>query len=166
MNLAAVGLRIRASLIAVGAGWGTAMAATLPIQVAKICSNAIGGLRPLLWSLGAGTLIWGIWTLGIAAGAWLCGGLPLIAIIREDWLLRHPRRAIAISVAAGWTVVLFKFAIWKLLLPEERLAVRGFILYTLLLVVFTAVAAAVYLRLVARFSTSRERQVQVANSRG
>src|SRR5271170_3072055 len=119
MKLAAMKLRIRASLIAVAAGWAAAVAATLPMQFVKIYSNAVGGPGNLFWSLGMGALIWMIWTLEIAAIAWLCGGLPMIAIVREGWLLRHPGWAIAVSAALGWAVVLVRFAAWKLLLPDE-----------------------------------------------
>ena len=49
----------------------------------------------------------------------------------------------------GWIVVLVEFQVWKLLLPYHWLAVRMFTLYSLLLVVYATVSAAVYLRLIA-----------------
>src|SRR5271168_4190203 len=163
MKLAAVKLRVRASLIAVAVAWATAVIVTLPMQFVKIYSNAIDGPRAFLLSLCAVTLIWCAWSLAIASLAWLGGGLPVIAIVRECWLLRHHRRAIVISGALGWAVVLFKFQIWKQLLPDEGFAIRGFILYTLLLVVFTGAAAAVYLRLVAQIVAKQARRVQSVN---
>lgn len=106
----------------------------------------------LLWSLAAGTWIWSVWLLAIAGGAWLFGGLPLIAIVREAGLRRHPRRAIAISALLGWSIVLVEFKVWKLLLPDEGLAVRGFCLYSLTMIALTGVAATVYCRLLARIA--------------
>jgi len=120
------------------------------MQFVKIYSNAFGGLRPLLWSLAAGTWIWSVWLLAIAGGAWLFGGLPLIALVPERWLRRHPFRAIAISALLGWLVVLVEFKVWKLLLPDEGLAVRGFWLYSVSLLAIAGVGAAVYLRILAR----------------
>jgi hypothetical protein len=153
MKLADLGVRIRASLIAVVTGWLTALVVTLPMQFVKIYSNAIGGPRPLLWSLVAGAWIWSVWLLAIAGGAWLFGGLPLILLVREAWLRRHPRRTIAISAFLGWSIVLYEFRIWRLLLPDEGLAVRGFCLYSLSMIALTGVAATVYLRLLARIAT-------------
>ncbi len=150
MKLAAIGARIRASMIAAVTGWAAAMAVTLPMQFTKIYMSALGGRRALLWSLGAGTAVWCAWSLIIAAAAWLWGGLPLIAIVRERWLLRHRRTAVVVSGTLGWLVVLLRFKVWDLLLPEARLEMRIFTLYTLLLVIFTSVATAVYLRRVAR----------------
>jgi hypothetical protein len=153
MRPAAAGLRIRASLIAVAAGWIAALVATLPMQFVKIYGNAFGGLRPLLWSLAAGTWIWSVWLLAIAGGAWLFGGLPLIAMVRESWLRSHPFRAIVISALLGWSIVLVKFKVWKLLLPDEGLSVRGFCLYSLTMIALTGVATAVYCRRLARIAT-------------
>ena len=150
-----IGARVRPFLTAGATAWAAAMAVTLPMQYVKIYSNAVGGPRDLLWSLAAGTLVWGIWTLAIGAGAWLCGGLPAIAIIREEWLLLHRRWSIAIAALLGWVVVLMKFEIWRLLLPYQTLNVRIFTLYSLLFVIFCGVSAAVYLRMVARIPTPR-----------
>jgi hypothetical protein len=47
-------------------------------------------------------------------------------------------------------VVLLRFDIWHLFQPYYNLAVRIFALYSLLLVLFSAISAAVYLRLLAR----------------
>ena len=150
-----IGARVRPFLTAGATAWAAAMAVTLPMQYVKIYSNAVGGPRDLLWSLAAGTLVWGIWTLAIGAGAWLCGGLPAIAIIREDWLLLHRRWSVAIAALLGWVVVLIRFEIWRLFLPYRGLHVRIFTVYSLLFIIFCGVTAAVYLHLVARIRMPR-----------
>jgi hypothetical protein len=152
MKLAALRLRFRAALSAVALGWLAAVVVTLPMQFVKISTNAFGGFRPLFCSLAAGALVWGAWLLALAGGAWLFGALPLIAIVSEAWLRRHPRRTIGISTLFGWSVVLFEFRIWRILLPDEHLPGRAFCLYTLSMTVLTGVAATVYLRLLARIS--------------
>ncbi len=142
--------RIRPSLIAVAVGWAAATAITLPMQFEKILVSSTGGPGPLLQSLAEGTLVWILWTLAIAAGGWLFGLIPVIAMVPENWLRSHPRRSIAIAAVFGWIVVIASFEVWKLLLPYHTLAVRLFTLYSLLLVVFATVAAAVYLCLIAQ----------------
>jgi hypothetical protein len=148
MNLRDLGTRIRPSLLSVAAGWAVATAVTLPVQFAKIAGSAFGGPAAWLLSMAEGAMIWSAWALVIAAGGWLFGLIPVIALVPEKWLLRHPRTSIASAAALGWTVVLVEFEVWKLLLPYHWLARRAFILYTLLLVVFASVSAAVYLRLI------------------
>jgi hypothetical protein len=148
MRLRQATRRMRPSLLAVAAGWAAAIAATMPMQWVKIIADAYGGLAVLLLSLSQGTLIWGVWSLAIAAGGWLFGLVPVILFVPESWLLGHRRKSIAIAAILGWTVVLAKFEIWKLVLPYHTLALRMFVLYSLLLTVFAAVSAAVYLRLI------------------
>jgi hypothetical protein len=148
MNLRHLGARIRPSLLSMAAGWAAATAVTLPVQFAKIVANAFGGPAALLLSLAEGTMIWSAWALAIAAGGWLFGLIPVIALVPDKWLLRHPRTSIAVAAALGWVVVLVEFQVWTLLLPYHWLARRAFVLYTLLLVVFASVSAAVYLRLI------------------
>jgi hypothetical protein len=148
-----VASRIRASLIAVGAGWLAVMIVAMPMQLVKICSGNIGGLPSLLWSFVAGALVWGWWTLAFVSGGWLCAALPLIALVRESWMLRHPQRSVGICAALGCLVVLLQFKVWELTRPGHSLGIRMFTLYSLLLVVFPAVSAAVYLRLIARMRT-------------
>ena len=121
--------RIRPSLIAVAAGWAAAVAITLPMQFEKIVVSSTG-VPGILPSLAEGTLIWGVWALAIAAGGWLFGLIPVIALVPEDWLRRYPRRSIAIAALLGWIVVLANFQVWKLLLPYHTLAVRMFTLYS------------------------------------
>jgi hypothetical protein len=149
MKVSAVRSRIGTSLLAIAVGWAAAMLVTLPMQFVKIKVNATGGTGDLLWSLAAGTLVWGAWALIIAAGAWLLGFVPLIVMIPEGWLLGHPRVSVTLAAFLGWIVVLVRFEVWKLLLPYQTLAVRVFTLYSLLLIVLTAVSAIVYLQLIA-----------------
>ena len=149
MNLRHLGTRIRPSLLSVAAGWAAATAVTLPMQFAKIAANAFGGPAAWLLSLAEGAMIWSAWALAIAAGGWLFGLIPVIALVPEKWLLRQPRTSIAVAAVFGWVAVLVEFQVWKLLQPYGSIAVRAFILYTLLLVVFVSVSAAVYLRLIA-----------------
>ena len=73
MNFRAIGKRVRASVLAVAAGWATATLLTLPMQFYEIVTNNLYGRRTLLWSLAAGTLIWIGWTLLITAGPALDG---------------------------------------------------------------------------------------------
>jgi hypothetical protein len=148
MRLHHLGTRIRPSLIAGLAGWAAAMAVTLPMQFAKIVANSFGGPMVLLLSLAEGTLIWGSWSLEVAVGGWLFGLIPVILLVPENWLLGHLRASLALAAVLGWTVVLDEFEVWKLVLPYNTLGVRMFTLYSLLLVVYTTVSAAVYLRLI------------------
>ena len=148
MNLRHLGTRIGPSLLSVAAGWAAATAITMPVQFAKISANAFGGPAVWLLSLAEGAMIWSVWALAIAAGGWLFGLVPVIALVPEKWLLRHPRTSIAMAAALGWVVVLVEFQVWKLLQPYHSLGVRAFIVYTLLLVVFASVSAAVYIRLI------------------
>jgi hypothetical protein len=150
MSASSVGEKFWASIVAAAAGWLATVAATMPMQIYEICTNALGGLRPLLWSLGAGTLIWCIWTFIIAAGAWLLGGMPVALVVPEEWLLRHRWQAIAIGGVLAWLVVLVRFEVWDLLRPDHAFSPWLFTLYSLLLVVFAVATAAVYLRLRAR----------------
>jgi hypothetical protein len=145
-----LGSRVRASLLAAAAGWAAAMAATLPIQFAKIAVNATGAPWDLLWSLAAGAMTWGAWSIAIGAGAWFLEFVSLIMVIPERWLLRHPRWAVVAAGICGWLAVLIKFEVWRLLQPYHYLAVRMFSLYSILLIVFTSVSAGVYLRLIAQ----------------
>jgi len=149
MNLRHLGMRLRPSLKAVLAGWAAAIVATFPMEVAKIVANNFGGAAVLLRSLVEGAVIWGLWGLSIAAGGWLFGLIPLILLVPESWLLRHRGASLATAAFLGWMVVLIKFKIWRLLLPYESVSPRIFTLYSLLLVVYATVSAAVYLRLVA-----------------
>jgi hypothetical protein len=149
MTLRHLRTRIGPSLIAVLAGWAAALVATLPMQIAKIWANGFGGPAILRLSLAEGTLIWTLWSLAVAAGGWLFGLVPIILLVSENWLLRHLRTSLALAAIFGWMVVLVEFQVWWLVLPYRTLAVRLFILYSLLLVVYTAVSAAVYLRLIA-----------------
>jgi hypothetical protein len=149
MNLRHLGTRIRPSLLSVAAGWAVATAVTLPMQFAKIAGSAFGGPAVWLLSQAEGAMIWSAWALAIAAGGWLFGLIPIIALVPEKWLLRHLQTSIVVAAALGWVVVLVEFQVWKLLLPYHWLPVRAFILYTLLLVVFASVSATVYLRLIA-----------------
>ena len=71
-------------------------------------------------------------------------------VVPEDWLLRHPRWAVAAAGLGGWVAVLIKFEVWRSVQPYHHLAVRMFSLYSLLLIVFTSVSAGVYLRVIAR----------------
>ena len=150
-----VRLRIRRSLLAAAAGWAAAVVVTTPMQIVKIYVNATGGVGDLLWSLATGALIWGAWSLAIAAGGWLLGFVPLIVFVHGDWFLHYPRVSVAIAAVLGWMAVLFEFEVWKLLQPDHSLEVRMFTLYSLLLIVFTAVSAAVYLRLAAKDSIAQ-----------
>ena len=147
--------RFRASVVAAGTGWAVAMVVTLPLALLKVWTewvgtNSLGGWRPLLWSLGAGTVIWFVWTLAIVLGAWLLGALPAIALVREDWLLRHKGRVVLVSAVLAELAVLVKFQFWRWLLPEYYLDARLFALYSLLLVVFATTTAAVYLQSMGR----------------
>jgi len=117
------------------------------MQFTKIANNATGGPASLALSCAEGTVVWGLWTLAVAAGGWLFGLLPVIAIVPESWLIQHSRAAIAIASSVGWIVVLVEFKVWKLVLPYHSLGVRAFVLYTTLLVVYASVSAAIYLRL-------------------
>ncbi len=144
-----IGARIRASVVAALAGWAAAMAATLPMQFYKIYADRFGDLRSLLWSLGAGMLVWLAWTLAIAAVAWLIVCLPVIAVVREAWLLRHRRAVVASAGALGCAAVMAMTGTWKVFTPEYSFHPRLFTLYTLLLTVFASIASWVYLRLVA-----------------
>ena len=155
MNLNAMGVKFRAALTAGATAWAAAMIVTLPIQFVKIYSNALGGTRELLWSLAAGTLVWGVWTLTFTGLVLLFGGVPLIATVREGWLLRHRRGSVAIAALLGWVVVLVKFEVWRLLLPYQALNVRIFTLYSLLFVIFCGVTTAVYLHIMAGIRTPR-----------
>ncbi len=150
MNLRHLARRIRPSVLSVAAGWAAATAVTMPVQFAKISANAFGGPAVWLLSLAEGAMIWSAWALVIAAGGWLFGLIPVIALVPEKWLLRHPQSSIAVAAALGWVVVLVEFQVWKLLLPYHWLDRRAFILYTVLLVVFASVSAAVYIRLIVR----------------
>jgi len=148
------------SLLAAAIGWAAATAVTLPMVVFKVCANALGGWRPLVWSLGAGTAIWLAWTLSIAAGGWL-GGVALAVFAPEEWLLRNRGRAIAIAAGLGWLVVLIEFKTWRLSQPGYSLSAWLFSLYSLLLVVFTVTAAASYLHWIARSRAADERRLAV-----
>ncbi len=149
MRLRHLGSRIVPSLIAVLFGWAAAMVATLPMQFVKIRASAFGGPAVLRLSLAEGTLVWGLWCLGIAAGGWLFGLVPVIMLVPEDWLLRHRFSSLALAATLSWIAVLVEFEAWKALLPYYHLAVRMFTLYSLVLVVYATVSAAVYLRLIA-----------------
>ena len=149
MNYGTVKSRICASLLAVVVGWATSMAVTLPMQVYQIVTNDLGGRRSLLWSLGAGILVWLGWTLMIAAGGWLFACLPAIVFFREEWLLRHRSMIVAGSAVLALTVVIIEMRTWRMFLPEFDFHPWAFFLYTLLLMVFAIVTAAVYLRLAA-----------------
>ena len=145
-----LGSRVRTSLLAAAAGWAAAMAATLPMQFVKIAVNATGGPWDLLWSLAAGAMTWGAWSIAIGAGAWFLEFVPLIVVVPERWLLRHPRWAVVAAGLGGWGAVLIRFEVWLLLQPYHYLAVRVFSLYSILLIVFTSVSTGVYLRVIAR----------------
>jgi len=152
MNWPAVRARLRLSAVASLAGWSAATAATLPMQWFKVAQNATGGVGSLLWSLAAGSAIWAAWTLAIVAGGWLLGFLPAIALLREGWMLGHPRRTMAFAGLFGWAVVLAKFDSWKFFRPGHEIPVRLFSLYSLLLVIFPVVAARLYLRRLSRLT--------------
>lgn len=147
MKLATLGARLRASIVATAVGWAAAVAATLPMQIHEIASNPAGGWRAIAWSLSAGTLVWLVWTLAIAAGGWLGGALPVTLFVPEGWLLRHRRPAIAMSAAIGWVVVLIQFQVWYVYKPDYSINRWLLTLYSLLLTVFSGVTAAVYLRI-------------------
>jgi hypothetical protein len=149
MRLRHLGSRIVPSLIAVLVGWAAAMLATLPMQFVKIQASTFGGPTVLHLSLAEGTLIWGLWCLAIAAGGWLFGLVPVILLVPENWLLRHRRSSLTFAATFSWIAVLVEFEAWKSLLPYYHLAVRMFTLYSLVLVVYATVSAAVYLRLIA-----------------
>jgi hypothetical protein len=148
--------RVRASLAAAGAGWLAAMAATLPMVLDKVWTDNIvwasgaGGWRSLLWSLALGAGVWAAWTFAIAFGAWSLGALPAIALVREEWLLRHKWLAVVLAAAMAELVVLAKFQFWLWFLPQFYIEPWLLILYTLLLVVFAAATGCVYLLLVGR----------------
>ena len=148
--------RVRASVLAAGVGWAAAMVVTLPLALFKVWTesvvwtNSAGGWRLRLWSLGAGAGIWFGWTLAIIFGAWLVGGLPAIALVREDWLLRHKRLSVLLSAAMAELVVLVRFQFWRWFLPESYFDPWLLTLYSLLLVVFAVTVAGVYLRLIGR----------------
>lgn len=159
-------VRVRASLIAAVVGWVAAMIVTLPIALFKTCAEAVwaervgansilpagslGGWRLLLWSLAEGAGIWFAWTLAIVFGAWLLGALPAIALVRETWLLRHKRLAVLLSALMAELVVAVKFQLWRLADPQFYFDALLLTVYSLLLMVFAAAAAALYLRLVER----------------
>jgi hypothetical protein len=149
MNLRRAASRLGPSLIAVAAGWAAAMAVTMPFQVQKIVVSNVGDFGALLLSLAEGTGIWGAWALAIAAGGWLFGLVPVILFVPEGWLLGHPRISIGLAALLGWIVVLAQFQVWRLFEPYHSLAVRMFIIYSLLLTVYTSFSALVYLRLMA-----------------
>ncbi len=144
------GEKVRASLAASAAGWVTAMLVTLPMQAYKIVVNSNGGLRPLLWSLGAGMLVWFVWTLPVAAGGWLVVGLPVVAFVREEWLLKHRWLAIGTGTMLAWLIVLVEFRVWRLLTADPPHNYRMLILYSLLFAGFAAGTASVYLWLLER----------------
>jgi len=156
MRLRRLATRMRRSLVAVLAGWAATFVATLPMQIAKIMASSFGGPTVLLLSLAEGALIWALWCIIVAAGGWLFGLIPIVLLIPEDWLLRYPRTSLTLAAVLGWIVVLIEFEVWKLLRPYNYLAVREFILFSILLVVYTTVSAAVYLRLIAPENTSPE----------
>jgi hypothetical protein len=145
-----LGARIRASVVAALAGWAAAVAATLPMEFAKILGNTFVGPWAMVRSLAEGLLIWGAWCLAIAAGGWLVGLVPVALLVPEERLLRHRRACVAAGAILGWIVVLLEFRAWKLLLPYHYLQVRMFVIYSFLLVIYTTVSALVYLRWIAR----------------
>jgi hypothetical protein len=142
--------RFRASMVAACIGWAAALVATLPMVLSQLWSDAIGGWRQLLWSLAAGVGIWLAWTLAIVSSAWLCAGLPLALLVREDWLMRHRRLAMAISLAGAGFVLTIKFQLWKAFRPFFWTEPWLLSLYALLLLVFAAASMAAFLRLIAR----------------
>ncbi len=155
MNFRAIGQRVRASVLAVAAGWATATLLTLPMQFYEIVTNNIYGRRTLLWSLVAGTLIWIGWTLLIAVEAWLLVCLPTIAIVREEWLLRHRGVVIAVSGFVTLVAAFVEINSWRIFSPDFTFHPWMFFLYALLLVVFATVTAATYLRIVGRLRSAK-----------
>lgn len=140
--------RLQVSLVAASAGWLAAIIVTLPMVLFDVWTKDLGGWRSLAWSLAAGAWVWLAWTVPIAFGAWLLGALPAIALVREDWLLRHKRLAALLSAALAELVVLARFEVWRWLDPLYYPGWWLFSLYSLLLAVFAASAAGTYLRAV------------------
>jgi hypothetical protein len=149
MRLRHLSDRIRPSLIAVLAGWAAAAIVTLPMQIAKILANTFGSPMVLLRSIAEGTFVWALWSLAIAAGGWAFGLLPVILLVSESWLLLHRRNSLILASILAWMVVLIEFHVWDIVYPYYTLPVRMFTLYSLLLVIYATVSAAVYLRLTA-----------------
>ncbi len=139
------------SVIAALAGWVAAVAGTLPMELWRICSDSVGGLAPLLQSIAMGFLVWSVWTLFIMCAMWCCGLLPILAVVREGWLLRRRGWAVAFGGMLGLSVVLVKFKVWHALMGPHR-SVTGwlFTLYCLAFTIFGSFTTAVYSRLVAR----------------
>ena len=150
MTLTGLAVRVRASILAMLAGWLTAFLATMPMQVFQIVQNNLGGLRSLLWSLAAGMYVWLIWTLIIAAGGWLLGCVPAVLVIPEKWLLRRRRWVLAASAIMACAAVMTLTRTWRFFSPDYTFHPWLFSLYTLLLLVFAVVTAAAYLRLIGR----------------
>jgi len=146
MSLSVIVTKLRSAFKAALCGWLAAFAVTLPMQLLGIYHRADGDLRGIGVSLLTGTLIWTGWSLTLAAAIFCCGGLPLLAILREPWLLAHRRRAITLAGLAGWAAVLIEFQIWRIVVPDHLLNYWLFSLYSLTFVLFTTVTAALYLK--------------------
>jgi hypothetical protein len=150
MNLRVIGTRLRLAVLAAAGGWLAAFAVTLPMQLLGIYHRADGDLRGMGTSLLMGALVWAVWSLALAGAILCCGGLPVLLIVRERWLFSHRRRAVALAALGGWAAVLVQFQIWRIVVPDHLLDYWLFSLYSLLFVIFTAVTATLYLRLVTR----------------
>jgi len=150
MNLRHIGTRLRSAVIAAIGGWLAAFAVTLPMQLLGIYHRADGDLRGMGISLIMGALIWVAWSLAVVGAILCCGGLPILVIVREQWLLAHRRRAVALAGFGGWVAVLAEFQVWRLVVPDHLLNYWLFSLYSLLFIVFASVTAALYLRFVSR----------------
>lgn len=151
--------RMRAVSLAAVIGWLAGVAATFPLELAEALRNAGGDWKLLVASLGLGMMIWAMWTLGMAGAGWLVAGLPVAMFARPEYLGKHRVAATVISGLAGVAVISVKFNVWSMeWTGADFLALR---LYAVFLVVFSAVTAWAYIRLLGR-TLRRSRRVRIS----
>ncbi len=151
-------VRARLALIILSgfAGWLTAAIVTVPFQILELAQNAGGDTRLLADSIGIGLTIWAIWSLAICIVGILGAGVPIAIWTPPHVLLRHRRRVIGCSLAAGVLVSAIKFHIWKVFKSDPYYDAQLFVVYGVFASVFAGVTAWLYLKLLQNRSASGE----------
>ncbi|HVJ07499.1 MAG TPA: hypothetical protein VM554_03895 [Acidisarcina sp.] len=144
--------RLAHAVLALLAAWAVAMLTTIPFQVSVCLRNTDGDMHLFRQMIPLVVMVWSVWTFGLALLGWLLAALPITLLVNPAWIYRMRRWVVGGCVLLSVVVNVLKFEVWQLLLFRPHLPVdlRGFSLYTVFTVSYSATMAAAYAWLAGR----------------
>jgi hypothetical protein len=153
----AVGYLKRLKLVAFGglAGWLAGILVSLPAEILIGIRDVEGQPRLMAASLTMGIAVWIVWTLALAAAAWLIIAVPSVLIFTPGWLVRFRSRVLWFTAGSALCVCFIElFPFRDYATAKLDYSLQMFSQYGAFAIAFSVITAWLYIRLVQRIPVS------------